>query len=125
MDIEFGIKGEEEFICRCSEARRLGISMAKSTQIQQKYDYEYRNRGSLIRNRVFKHKYTGKKITENVDLENGGDGVLDYRTDKNVCQAALLHVGVESTGSCSTGFVISEDGYALACVHVVACSCGI
>lgn len=122
MDIEFGIKGEEEFIRRFSEARRLGISMAKSTQIQQKYAYEYGNRGALIRNRVFKHKYIGKKITEDIALDSCSDGLLDYRTDKNFCQAALLHVGVESTGSCGTGFVISEDGYALTCAHVVECA---
>ncbi len=119
MDIEYGIKGEEEFIRRFSEARCLGISMAKSTQIQQKYAYEYGNRGALIRNRVFKHNYTGKKITENIALDSCSDGLLDYRTDKNFCQAALLHVGVESTGSSGTGFVISEDGYALTCAHVV------
>jgi len=119
MDIEFGIKGEEEFIRRFSEARSLGVSMVKSTQIQQRYNYEYRNRGALIRNRVFKHKYAGKKIAEEITLDSCSGELLDYRKDKNFCQAALLHVGVTSTGSSGTGFVISEDGYALTCAHVI------
>lgn len=119
LDIESSIIGEEELIRRFSEAMRLGRRMVKETQILLKYDFEYRNRGALIQNRVLRHQHTGRKITASVALTNGGDELLDYRVDKYFCQAALLHVGVESTCSSGTGFVISEDGYALTCAHVV------
>lgn len=115
--IVLACKGEDVFWIYLSTIREGG--RPKETAILKKYNYEYRNRGALIRNRVFKHKYFGRKITENIDLESGSDELIDYRADHNFCQAALLHVGVESTGSCGTGFVISEDGYALTCAHVV------
>lgn len=115
--IVLACKGEEVFWNYLSAMRAGG--KPHETPILKKYNYEYRNRGALIRNRVFKHKYFGKKITENIDLERVSNELIDYRADHNFCQAALLHIGVESTGSCGTGFVISEDGYALTCAHVV------
>lgn len=115
--IVLACKGEDVFWNYLSTMREGG--KPQETVILKKYNYEYRNRGALIRNRVFKHKYLGRKITENIVLESGSDELIDYRADRNFCQAALLHVGVESTGSCGTGFVISEDGYALTCAHVV------
>lgn len=117
--IELTIKGEEEFLKRLSAMRTSSISMIKNTKIQRKYDTEYRNRGALIRNRVFKHNYNGNMLSNKVIIQNESEEILDYRIDKNFCQSALLHIGVESSGSCGTGFVISEDGYALTCAHVV------
>lgn len=119
IGIEIEIKGEEAFFRSLSALREGGRSNRLGTKIQQKYHHEYRNRGALIRNRVFKHRYAGRRIAENVALASTGDELLDYRVAKNFCQAALLHIGVEATGSSGTGFVISEDGYALTCAHVV------
>lgn len=119
ITIELEIKGQEEFIHRLYLLRKKGDNMIRNTQIEKKYDYEYRNRGALIRNQVFKHSYIGRKITDKVILTHENNEVLDYRVDKNFCQAAIIHVGVSLTGSCGTGFLISEDGYALTCAHVV------
>lgn len=44
--------------------------------------------------------------------------MLNYKFDKNYCQLALLHIEAEGQGT-GTGFLITEDGYALTCEHVV------
>ena len=112
MDLE--VKGEEVFFHSVGT-----MGKAYETAILRKFDYEYRNRGALIRNRVFRHQYAGRKIIDSIILSDQSDEVVDYRTDRNFCQSAVLHIGVESTGSSGTGFIISEDGYALTCAHVV------
>lgn len=89
------------------------------TQIEERFSWEYRKCGALIRNRVFKQNAGYKTISENVRLLQKSDELLDYRYEKNVCQFALLHISVRETNSCGTGFIISEDGYALTCAHVV------
>ena len=60
-----------------------------------------------------------EKEAEKVDLSKESDNLLDYRIVKNFCQSSILHIGIEETGSSGTGFIISEDGYALTCAHVV------
>ena len=117
--VDLEINGEEEFFRRLSELREKGKPMFITTEIQNKYAFEYRNRGTLIRNRVFKHNYAGNHIYPQIQLSNKGNNLLNYNKDKLFCQSALLHIGVESTGSTGTGFIISEDGYALTCAHVV------
>ena len=89
------------------------------TQIEERFSWEYRKCGALIRNRVFKQNAGYKTISENVRLLQKSDELLDYRYEKNVCQFALLHISVRETNSCGTGFIISEDGYTLTCAHVV------
>lgn len=113
------IKGEEELFRYMRTMRENGGWSSKATILQKKYNYELSNRGALIRNRVFLHSCAGRKIVDNVCLSSNSETAIDYRHDKNFCQTALLHIGVESTGSSGTGFVISEDGYALTCAHVV------
>lgn len=113
------IKGEEELFRSMSAIRESGDWRSQATIIEKKYNYELKNRGALIRNRVFRHSYVGSKIADNVCLSHDNEAAIDYRYDKNFCQSALLHIGVETTGSSGTGFVISEDGYALTCAHVV------
>ena len=115
--IELEVNGEEEFFRQLSELRSGGKK--KSTKVQERYCFEYTNRGALIRNRVFKHNFNGNHIFDKVDLSKECDKLLDYRFVKNFCQSALLHIGIEETGSSGTGFMISEDGYALTCAHVV------
>lgn len=110
-------KGEDELFKEFSRIRN-GEGRT-STTIEDRFHKEYRNRGALIRNRVFRQKSIYKSITNKVELKNESEDLLDYRYDKNVCQSALLHIGIEETGSSGTGFVISEDGYALTCAHVV------
>ena len=110
-------KGEDELFREFSQIRN-GAGRT-STKVEDKFHKEYRNRGALIRNRVFKQKNIYRNILNNVELTNESEDLLDYRYDKNVCQSALLHIGIEETGSSGTGFVISEDGYALTCAHVV------
>ena len=73
----------------------------------------------MIYNRVFKHNYLANGISQIVILPNSGEGMLNYKLDNMYCQAAVLHIGVETTGSSGTGFYISDDGYVLTCAHVV------
>ena len=115
--IELEVKGEEEIFRQLSELRLGGKK--KLTKVQERYCLEYTNRGALIRNRIFKHNFNGKRICDKVDLSKESDNLLDYRIVKNFCQSAILHIGIEETGSSGTGFIISEDGYALTCAHVV------
>ena len=110
-------KGEDELFKEFSRIRN-GEGRT-STTIEDRFHKEYRSRGALIRNRVFKQKNIYRNISDKVRLTDESDDLLDYRYDKNVCQSALLHIGIEETGSSGTGFVISEDGYALTCAHVV------
>lgn len=110
-------KGEDELFRELSRIRN-GEEKTK-TAIEDKFHREYRNRGALIRNRVFKQKNTYRNISERIVLSAESEALLDYRFDKNVCQNALLHIGIEETGSSGTGFVISDDGYAITCAHVV------
>lgn len=110
-------KGEEElmsYVCRDKDIIQL-----YTTKIEDRYDREYSKWGALIRNRIFKQKdnYTG--ISEKVIIGKQNEFILDYRYDKNACQSALLHINNEIDSSCGTGFVISEDGYAITCAHVV------
>lgn len=117
--IELDVNGEEEMINRLLRAREKGESIKQYTKIEDRFRFEYSNNGALIRNRIFKHKNFGKTLSEKVKLSNEHDELLDYRTYGNICQTALLHIGVEETGSCGTGFIINEEGYALTCAHVV------
>lgn len=119
VGVELAVKGEEVLIRRLSEMRRTGVNLTKSSKIQSRYNFEYKNTGALVRNRVFKHNYTGKHFLEKVKLPPESEELLDYRSAKNFCQSALLHIGIEETGSSGTGFMISSDGYALTCAHVV------
>lgn len=115
--IKIDSKGEEEFwneFCN-----NMSNGKRTKTIIEKRFYKELRCIGALIRNRVFKHQDTYKKILDEVVLTNESEELLDYRYDKNICQSALLHINIEKTGSCGTGFVISEDGYALTCAHVV------
>ncbi len=115
LDLE--INGEEELFRRLSELREKGKPMFITTKIQNKYNFEYSNRGALVRNRVFKHTHIEKANNPNFSFASKSDLVLDYRLCKNICQSAILHI--EANGSTGTGFLISEDGYVLTCAHVV------
>ena len=117
--IELTIKGEEELIKRLSAMRASSVSIMKNTKIQIKYDNEYMNIGALIYNRVFRHSYSGNCTSERKVTINNGEGLLDYKKDNLHCQSAILHIGVAETGSSGTAFLISNDGYALTCAHVV------
>lgn len=114
--ITYDSKGEEE-ILNILAVNRKGV--VKKINIRSKYDNEYKKIGSLIYNRVFKHNYVSQKHFEKVTLTNNEDG-LNYKNDNMYCQTAVLHIGVEKTNSSGTAFLISEDGYALTCAHVVA-----
>lgn len=111
------VKGEEEIIRQLSDLRNNGGR--KNTAIEEKYIKEYSRRAPLIYNRVFKYNYLANEIAQKVILSNSGKGMLNYKLDNMYCQTAVLHIGVETTGSSGTGFYISDDGYALTCAHVV------
>lgn len=115
--ITIEIKGGEEIFRQLSQIRSGNGS--KGTEILQKFNFEYSYRGALIRGREFKHQHIGLSILEKVILSVEPKGALNYVSDKNFCQSAVLHIGIEETGSSGTGFKISEDGYALTCAHVV------
>lgn len=117
--IELTIKGEEEFLKRLSAMRTSGTSMMKNTKIQIRYDYEYMNTGALIYNRIFRHNYSSNRTFERMVIINEGEGLLDYKNNHLHCQSAVLHIGSAETGSSGTAFLISNDGYALTCAHVV------
>lgn len=115
--ITFDSKGEDEIFRQLSQIRSGGGKITSG--IERKYNKEYSGNGALIYNRIFKHTPTQNVISNKVVFSNKGDGLLDYKTDDMFCQAAILHIGVEETGSSGTGFRITEDGYALTCAHVV------
>lgn len=119
LSIEIDIKGEEEIIKRFYQMRANGGSLKQPTKIEDKFDFEYSNRGALIRNRVFKHHYTGNLINPTISISQESDNCLNYNAYNNFCQSAILHIGIERTGSTGTGFLITEDGYAITCAHVV------
>ena len=110
------IKGEEEFLRQLSDVRN---GKRRDSQIQRLYHKEYTCRGALIHNRVFKHRNCSGDNLSRVDYVKSGEGVLNYSADKMQCQVAVMHIGVAETGSSGTGFLISQDGYALTCAHVV------
>ena len=117
VSITIDAKGEEEIFRQLSEIRNG--NRKSSTIIQNEYSKEYTSRGALIYNRVFRHSYLSGRNTEKVNLLENAEGMLNFKSDNMYCQAAVLHIGVETTGSSGTGFRISEDGYALTCAHVV------
>ncbi len=119
LSIEIDIKGEEEIIKRFYQMRANGGSLKQPTKIEDKFDFEYSNRGALIRNRVFKQHYTGNLINPTISISQESDNCLNYNAYNNFCQSAILHIGIERTGSTGTGFLITEDGYAITCAHVV------
>lgn len=116
VSITIDAKGEEEIFRHLSEIRD---GNRKTSAIIDEYSKQYTRRGTLIYNRIFRHSYSSGEITEKVNSINIGNGMLDFKSDNMYCQAAVLHIGVEATGSSGTGFRISEDGYALTCAHVV------
>lgn len=116
VSITIDAKGEEEIFRYLSEIRD---GNRKTSAIIDEYSKQYTRRGTLIYNRIFRHSYSSGEITEKVNSINIGNGMLDFKSDNMYCQAAVLHIGVEATGSSGTGFRISEDGYALTCAHVV------
>lgn len=111
------VKGEEAIIRQLSDLRNGGGR--KNTAIEEKYVKEYSRRAPLIYNRVFKYDYLANGIGQKLILSNSGEAMLNYKLDNMHCQSAVLHIGVETTGSSGTGFYISNDGYVLTCAHVV------
>ena len=116
-NIEIECVGEEAFMNRMSLAIKNKEPIGLTTKIQSVFGFEYSNRGALIRNKIFMHKNSENAISPKINLSTQSDKVLDYRECKNLCQSAVLHI--EANGSTGTGFLISEDGYALTCAHVV------
>ena len=116
MAIILNCKGEEGLI---NEVCKTATGSRTESKIENLYYKKLCSTGALIRNRVFKQKNNYEKISENVIIEKQNELILDYRYDKNACQSALLHINNEIESSCGTGFIISEDGYAITCAHVV------
>lgn len=114
--ITYDVKGEEEVLKQLTACRENGLM--KRTKIEIKYNNEYKRRGSLIYNRIFKHKQSAQNCPHKAPITNN-DYALNYKVDNMYCQAAVLHIGVEKTNSSGTAFLISKDGYALTCAHVV------
>lgn len=83
----------------------------------------YRNK-AILRDRVYNFKLQGSKFKNKIDITENEENSLDYRTDKNYCELAIIHIGVAETGGTGTGFVISPDGYAITCAHVLKGSSG-
>lgn len=107
------------YVSRLREAEATGKIDRKPTKVELVFDKQYHHRGALIRGREFKHKnISGARLLETINLPLETDECLNYKTDKNFCQSAILHIGIEATGSSGTGFKISDE-YALTCAHVV------
>lgn len=111
------VKGEEE-LYRIALARINGTETQKMA-IKDRYYREYTRCSTLMYNRVFRHNYLSDMSAEKVVLPSNCSEGLNFKTDRMYCQSAVLHIGVEATGSSGTAFLISEDGYALTCAHVV------
>lgn len=110
-------KGEEE-LYRMALARRNGKASKQKLVVKDRYYKEYTRNSTLLYNRVFRYNYQSNVSVEKVILSNHDDG-LNFKSDHMYCQTAVLHIGVEETGSSGTAFLISKDGYALTCAHVV------
>ena len=117
MAIIVEVKGEDELF-RIALARRNGETREQKMVVKDRYFREYTRNSTLLYNRVFRHNYQSNGSVESVILPNHDDG-LNFKFDHMYCQAAVLHIGVEATGSSGTAFLISKDGYALTCAHVV------
>lgn len=115
--IIFDSKGEEEIFRQLTQIRAGGKKT--TSYIENIYNKVYSGKGALIYNRLFKHTPTNNRLYEKVALLNKGNGLLDYKTDEMFCQSAILHLTIQETSSSGTGFLITEDGYALTCAHVV------
>lgn len=112
--IQIGVLGEEAFFSKLHQ----NDFKDTITPIKRRYSKELNNRGALIYNRIFRHSSKNSHY-QPVNLVVDSDEILNYRHDKNFCQSAVMHIAVEKTSSSGTGFVISENGYALTCAHVV------
>lgn len=110
-------KGEEE-LYRMALARRNGKASKQKLVVKDRYYKEYARNSTLLYNRVFRYNHQSNVSVEKVILSNHDDG-LNFKSDHMYCQTAVLHIGVEETGSSGTAFLISKDGYALTCAHVV------
>lgn len=117
LAISISVKGEDVFLRHLNELRNNGER--KITKIESAFNKEYSCRSTLIYNRIFKHRCSNIEHTKPTVSLNDCDEALDYRYYNIYCQTAVLHIGVEKTGSSGTGFLISKDGYALTCAHVV------
>ena len=109
-----GVEDEDELFDVISRNCRR-----KSSSIAVRYAKEYTNRGALIYNRIFKHQSNDLGVRIDIDLRKKTDKTLNYARDNLFCQKAVLHIGIESTGSSGTAFKVSDE-YALTCAHVVA-----
>lgn len=109
-----GVKDEDELFDVISRNSRR-----RASNIAVRYTKEYTNRGALIYNRIFKHQSNDAGVRIDIDFRKKSDKMLNYARDNLFCQKAVLHIGIESTGSSGTAFKISDE-YALTCAHVVA-----
>lgn len=117
LGIEFTENREDEFVEQISKAQAAGKLTLKPTEIEVKFNKEYRKRGALIRGREFRHNCT-ETIPRKVICPTKKGEALNYKKDGVFCQFAVIHISVEENGSSGTGFKIS-DNYALTCAHVV------
>ena len=108
----------DKYIDQINEAIASGKFDYNPTKLEKAFSKTYRNQGALVRTREFKHNYSNAEIPEKIIVSDETENALDYRFDGNFCQSAILHIGIEETGSSGTGFKISPN-YALTCAHVV------
>lgn len=116
--LELNIKSIDVIMQELSEARKTGIFKNRTTEIQEKFQIEYSKRYSTLSNRIFYHNSFNNIFPNKIDIPKTSYEMLNYKFDKNYCQLALLHIEAEGQET-GTGFLITEDGYALTCEHVV------